>query len=77
LFQNRNCPRSWIRDATELKNVDIMADNTDVNVTENNRQSKDYPQNFNAENRSDDTEVLHSPKAECGAYYTAKYNGMI
>lgn len=42
-----------------------MADNTDVNVTENNRQSKDYPQNFNAENRSDDTEVLHSPKAEC------------
>ncbi|XP_048067313.1 uncharacterized protein LOC125280655 isoform X3 [Megalobrama amblycephala] len=62
----RHHQRSWITEVTELENVDMMAENTKINISKKHRQSIDNPLNFNAENTSvqredsisDDSEVF-------------------
>ncbi|ROL49102.1 hypothetical protein DPX16_16717, partial [Anabarilius grahami] len=70
-----NCIKSWITEVTELENVDMMAENTKINISKKPRQSMDYSHNFNAENTSvqrgdsisDDSEIFCT-RHECGAY---------
>lgn len=57
VFHNTHCFKTEIikgagsEEVTELENVDMMAENTDDDVSQNTRQSRDYPPDCESYNK--------------------------